>query len=91
MGKKNFLDVYASSSCRSDPKPRRAKEPVTEEKPTIEAMYEMMKNLTLFTKDIARTRDQERNINSYGPKPYWNNQRGPVDENRQNPRRNEPL
>ena len=53
MGKKNLLDVYPPSSSRSDPKPRRDKEPVTEEKPTLEAMFEMMKSLTLFTKDIA--------------------------------------
>ena len=71
MGKKTILDVYAPSSSRSDPKPKRAKELVTTEKPTIEAMFEMMKSLTLFTKDIARTRDHERNRNPYGPIPYW--------------------
>ena len=55
------------------------------------AMFEMMKKLTLFTKDIARTREHDRNRNAYGLRPYWNNQRGPIDENRQNPRRNEPT
>ena len=50
----------------------------------------MMKSFTLFTKDIARARDNERYKNSYGPRPYWNNQRGPIyDNNRQAPRRNE--
>ena len=53
-------------------------------------MFEMMKSLTLFTKDIAKTRDNDRYRNSYIPRPYWNNQRGPVeDNNRQIPRRNE--
>ena len=83
--------IKTSSSSRSDPKPRNAKEPMTEEKPTLEAMFEMMKSLTLFTKDIARTREHDRNRNAYGPRPYWNNQRGPIDENMQNPRRNEPT
>ena len=53
-------------------------------------MFEMTKGLTLFTKDIAQTRDNEQYRNSYGPIPYWNNQRGPIDDNnRKAPRRNE--
>ena len=64
MGKKKFLDVYSPSSSRSDPKPRRAKESIVEEKPTLEAMFEMMKSLTLFTKDIAKTRENDRYRNS---------------------------
>ena len=74
----------------NDPKPRRAKEPIAEEKTTLEAMFEMMKSLKLFTKDIAKTRENERYRNSYNPRPYWNNQREPTnDHNRQIPRINE--
>ena len=91
MGKNNFLDVYAPSSSHSDPRPRKAKEPITEEKPTLEAMFEMMKSLTMFKKYIARTREHDRNKNAYIPRPYWNNQIGPIDENRQKPRINEPT
>ena len=66
MGKKNFFDANAPSSSRSDPKPKRAKEPVIEEKPNLEAIFEMMKILTiLFTKDIENTRENERYKNSY--------------------------
>ena len=44
----------------------QAKEHVTEEKPNLEAMFEMMKILTiLFTKDIENTRENERYKNSY--------------------------
>ena len=73
MGKKKNFNAYAPSSSRSDPKPRRAKEPVVEEKPTLEEMFEMMKSLTLFAKDIAKTRENERYRNSYVLRPYWNN------------------
>ena len=86
----NFFDTYAPTSSHSETKPWKAKEPITEEKPTLEGMLEMMKSLTLFTKDIAKTRDNEQYKNSYGPRPYWNNRRGPTyDTNRQAPRRNE--
>ena len=60
MGKEKFLDAYAPSSSHSDLKPRRAKEPITKEKPNLEAMFEMMKSLTFFTKDIAKTWDNDR-------------------------------
>ena len=50
MGKKTFLDAYAPLSSRIDPNPRRSKEHVTEEKPNLEVMFEIMKTLTLFTK-----------------------------------------
>ena len=82
------MDAYAPSSSRSDPKLRKTKETITEEKPTLEAMFEM-KSLTLFTKEISKTRENDRYRNSYTPRAYWNNQRGHVDENRQVPRRNE--
>ena len=53
-------------------------------------MFEMMKSLTLFTKDIEKTRENEQYRNSYGPRLHWNNQRGPVEDNiKQIRRRNE--
>ena len=71
-------------------KTKKDKEPVTDEKPTSEGMYEMMKSLTLFTKDIERTRENAWYIHSYGPRNYWNNKKCPIDDNkRQVTRRND--
>ena len=36
----------------------------------------MMKQLTVLTKSVASFHDPERHRNPYGPKPYWNNNRG---------------
>ena len=46
----------------------------------------MMKQLTILTKSVASFHDPERHRNPYGPKPYWNNNRGPErDPNRRRP------
>ena len=46
----------------------------------------MMKQLTILTKSVASFHDPERYRNPYGPKPHWNNNRGPErDPNRRWP------
>ena len=43
----------------------------------LETMQEMMRQLTVLTKNVASFYDLERHRNPYGPRPYWNNNRGP--------------
>ena len=46
----------------------------------------MMKQLTVLTMSVASFHDPERHRNPYGPKPYWNNNRGlERDPNRRRP------
>ena len=46
----------------------------------------MMKQRTVLTKNVASFHNPERHRNPYGPKPYWNNNRGPErDPNRRRP------
>ena len=52
----------------------------------MENMQEIVKNLTLITRDLARGRESDRCRNQYGPKPYWNPQKKPMnDDIRKNP------
>ena len=41
----------------------------------MENMQEMVTNLALITRDLARGRESDRYRNQYGPKPYWNPQK----------------
>ena len=46
----------------------------------------MMRQLTVLTKNVASFHDPERHRNPYGPRSYWNNNRGPErDPNRRRP------
>ena len=51
-------------------------------KDTLETMQEMMRQLTVLTKNVASLHDPERHRNHYGPKPYWNNNRRPEGDRR---------
>ena len=58
----------------------------------LENMKEMVKNLALFTRDLARGRVFGRYRNQYGPKPYWSPQERPMnDDLRKNPVNQTPL
>ena len=48
MVKKNLFDAYAPPSSRSETKLKKDKEPIPDEKHTLENMYEMMKSLTFY-------------------------------------------
>ena len=57
-----------------------------ETKDMLETMQEMMRQLTVLTKNMASFHDPERHRNPYGPRTYWNNNRGPErDPNRRRP------
>ena len=47
----------------------------------LETMQEMMRQLTVMTKNVASLHDPKRHRNPYGPKPYWNNNRRPKGDN----------
>ena len=52
----------------------------------LENMQEMVKNLALITRDLARGREFDKYRNQYGLKPYWNPQRRPMNNDiRKNP------
>ena len=48
----------------------------------LENMQEMVKHLALITRDLARGRESDRYRNQYGPKPYWNPEKRPMNDDR---------
>ena len=40
----------------------------------------MVKDLALITRNLTRGRESDRYRNQYGPKPYWNPQKRPMND-----------
>ena len=84
MGKQNFFDLISASSSRSEHKFKKGKEPSKDPNEMMESMHEIMKNLTLLTRDLAKSKEAKRYRQPYVPKPYWNQQKKPNEGDRRN-------
>ena len=60
MGNQNFIDSYGPSSSKIESRTRKKKEPSKEPVDMLENMQEMVKNLVLITRDLARGRESDR-------------------------------
>ena len=66
MGKQNLFDYYGPSSSKTESRTTKLKEPSKEPIAMLENMQEMVKNLSLITRDLERGREYDRYRNQYG-------------------------
>ena len=59
---------------------KEKKEPSKELVDLLENMQEMVKNMNLIMRGMAKNRYFEQYRNPYGPKPYWNPKKTPMNE-----------
>ena len=60
MGNQNFIDSYGPSSSKTESRSMKTKEPSKELVDMFEKMQEMVNNLDLTTRDLARGRESDR-------------------------------